>query len=335
MPLYRAPAALFRAQALDGSLVLTLTEQYVHQLSRRPSDGEIRSWERSLPVLAYDLNLAGLDDVEVLLEFQLPLTSKRADVVLCGVHPATGQPSYVVVELKQWSAATVLEDTADVCQVQGYGGEHLHPGEQVRRYCGHLLDFLAALGPLDDPLAGVAYLHNATDLAVADLWDLPEDERGRLFTSQQRGAFQYYLRSRLAPARGADAADLLLGSAVRPSRQLLALAAEEVQHQEQFRLLEEQQVAYSLVLRALEQSRRGMTKEAVVVVGGPGSGKSVIALSLLGELSRQGRTVLHATGSSAFTQTLRRVAGSRARECGPCSGTSTSSARSSRTASTC
>jgi hypothetical protein len=37
---------------------------------------------------------AGLDDVEVLLEYQLPLTSKRADVVLCGVHPRTGQPSY-------------------------------------------------------------------------------------------------------------------------------------------------------------------------------------------------------------------------------------------------
>jgi hypothetical protein len=310
--LFRAPSAQFRAQALDKSLFLNLTEQYVHQLSRRPPDGEVRSWERSLPVLAYDLSLAGLDDVEVLVEHQLPLTSKRADVVLCGVHPVTGQPSYVVVELKQWSSATVLEDTVDVCQVQGYGGEHLHPGEQVRRYCGHLLDFLSALGPLHDPLAGVAYLHNATDLEVEDLWRLPEDEYGRLFTGQQRGAFQHYLQSRLAPARGADAADLLLGSAVRPSRQLLALAAEEVQHRQQFRLLEEQQVAYSLVLRALEQSRRGMTKEAVVVVGGPGSGKSVIALSLLGELSRQGRTVLHATGSSAFTQTLRRVAGSRA-----------------------
>lgn len=312
MPLYRAPAAQFRAQVLDSSLVLILVEQFVHQLSHRPSDSEIRSWERSLTVLSYDLNLAGLDDVEVLLEHQLPLTSKRADAVLCGVHPKTGEPSYVVVELKQWSAAHVLDGAPDVCRVEGYGGDHLHPGEQVRRYCGHLLDFLGALAPLHDPLAGVAYLHNATDLAVADLRDLPEDEHGRLFTGQRRGEFQHYLRSRLAPARGADAADLLLGSAVRPSRQLLALAADEVQHREQFRLLSEQQVAYSLVRRALQQSQWGATKEAIVVVGGPGSGKSVIALSLLGELSREGRLVLHATGSSAFTQTLRRVAGSRA-----------------------
>src|SRR5699024_6260625 len=70
--------------------------------------------------------------------------------------------------------------------------------------------------------------------------------------------------------------------------------------------------AYSLVMRAVEQSYRANTKEVIVISGGPGSGKSVIALSLLGELARQGRTTLHATGSSAFTQTLRRVAGSRA-----------------------
>ena len=47
----------------------------------------------------------------------------------------------------------------------------------------------------------------------------------------------------------------------------------------------------------------------MIITGGPGSGKSVIALSLLGELARQGRTVIHATGSKSFTQTLRKVAG--------------------------
>ncbi len=311
MPLSRSSVAQFRARVLAGSLVPTLFEQYVRRLSHRPSDGEVRSWERSLHALSADLVEAGLDEVEVLLEYRLPLTSKRADAVLCGVHPRTGAPSYVVVELKQWSSATVLDGAPDVCVVRGYGGEHLHPSEQVRRYCGHLQDFLAALGGLTDPLAGVAYLHNASETDVAELYDLPQDELGRLFTGARRAAFLQHLQSRLSSQPGAEAADLLQGSAVRPSRQLLALAAQEVQQREQFRLQAEQQTAYSLVLRALEGSRRGAAKEAVVVVGGPGSGKSVIALSLLGELSRQGRSVLHATGSSAFTQTLRRVAGSR------------------------
>ncbi|MBB5083337.1 hypothetical protein HNR40_008840 [Nonomuraea endophytica] len=60
---------------------------------------------------------------------------------------------------------------------------------------------------------------------------------------------------------------------------------------------------------AVDKARRADTKQVVVVTGGPGSGKSVIALSLLGELYRQGRSALHATGSQSFTQTMRRYPG--------------------------
>jgi len=181
----------------------------------------------------------------------------------------------------------------------------------VRRYCVHLADFVAALEEHPDWLAGVAYLHNATDQDVDGLWALPASDHSRMFTGQRRAGFVDYLRSRLASAPGAAVADQLLSSAIRPSKQLLKLAAEEVQSREQFVLLDEQATAYSLVMRAVERARRADSKEVIIVSGGPGSGKSVIALSLLGELSRQGRTVLHATGSSAFTQTLRKVAGRR------------------------
>ena len=289
----------------------TLSEQYKYQLGRTAPPPEVRSWDRSLQVLSADLIEAGLESVEVLVEYKLPLNSKRADVVLCGAHPRTGKPSYVVVELKQWSRAHLLDGTVDVCCLDGMG-ERLHPVEQVRRYCSYIADFVAALDDPDCLLSGVAYLHNATDLDVSDLWELASDEYGRLFTGQRRGEFLRYLQAKLAPSSGADAADLFLGSAVRPSKQLMALAADEVQRREQFILLDEQRTAYSLIMRAVDQSYRANSKEVIVVSGGPGSGKSVIALSLLGELSRQGRTVLHATGSSAFTQTLRRLAGVKA-----------------------
>ncbi|WP_231930167.1 DUF2075 domain-containing protein [Friedmanniella luteola] len=290
----------------------TLSEQYRHRMGRSAPPAEIRSWERSLAVLASDLVEAGLPGVEVLVEYQLPLTSKRADVILCGRHPGSGTAQFVVVELKQWSRAHLVDHADDLCVLDGMG-TRLHPVEQVRRYCTHLRDFVAAL---DDEgqagIAGVAYLHNATDLDLNDLWAYPQDQQGRMYTGQRRAKFLRYLQQHLAPTSGAEAADLLLGSAIRPSKQLLTLAAEEVQRREQFVLLDEQQVAYSLVMRSVEQSYRANSKEVIIVSGGPGSGKSVIALSLMGELSRRGRTVLHATGSSAFTQTLRRVAGARA-----------------------
>ncbi len=311
MSLYRGSAATVGRELTAGTLVSRLAEQYRHKLRRAAPPAEVRSWDRSLSVLVGDLLEAGLDQVEMVVEYQLPLTSKRADVVLCGIHPRTGEPSYVVVELKQWSQAHLLDHTDEICVVERMG-EQLHPGEQVRRYCRLLIDFLATLSDTPQAIHGVAYLHNATDLDVDSLFHLAEDEHGRLFTGQRRGAFLTHLTSLLAPAPGADSADQLLGSAVRPSKQLLSLAADEVQRREQFVLLDEQQTAFALVMRAVEESYRANSKEVIAIAGGPGSGKSVIALSLLGELSRQGRTVLHATGSSAFTQTLRRVAGARA-----------------------
>jgi uncharacterized protein len=311
VPLFRGSVAHLRSKIDNGSLVPTLSEQYRHRLGRSAAPTEMRSWERSLDVLSRDLVDAGLQDVEALVEYQLPLTSKRADTVLCGNHPRTGAPQFVVVELKQWSRAHLLDDADDLCVLEGMG-TRLHPVEQVRHYCTHLRDFVAALSDDHTGIAGVAYLHNATDLDLADLWSYPQDQQGRMFTGQRRSEFLSYLQQHLRPASGADSADLLMGSAIRPSKQLLTLAADEIQRREQFVLLDEQQVAYSMVMRAVDRSFRANTKEVIVVSGGPGSGKSVIALSLMGELSRRGRTVLHATGSSAFTQTLRRVAGARA-----------------------
>jgi hypothetical protein len=285
-----------------------------HRTGRRPSTSERRSWERSIPALRADLVAASLDEVEMLLEYQLPLTSKRADVVLVGQHPQTGGPSYLVVELKQWSQAERYEDSDTLVTIEQYGARPVtHPALQVRDYCDYLLGFTTVLADEPTALAGAAYLHNATDAGVTELFRLPGHDHGRLFTGQRRGDFQDYLRSRFAPgASGAVYADHLLASRIAPSKQLLALAAEEVQQREMFTLLDEQRDAYNYVLHAVERARRANTKTAVIVSGGPGSGKSVIALSLLGELSRQGRSVLHATGSRSFTQTLRKVAGKRA-----------------------
>jgi hypothetical protein len=296
---------------MSGALAERLAEQFKFQFGYAAAPAEQKSWQASLTSLAADLSDAGLGGVEVLVEHKLPLSSLRVDVILCGFDPRDGEPAFVVIELKQWSRAERLDGTADVVLVEGARGERLHPGEQVRRYCVYMHDFIAALKE-SVHLHGVAYLHNATDRDVAELLKLPETDQSRLFTGQRRGEFVSYLRGLLRPEGGAEAADLLLGSAIEPSRQLLALAAQEVQERESFVLLDQQRTAYSLVMRAVQTAGRADAKEVIVVTGGPGSGKSVIALSLMGELSRRGRTVLHATGSSAFTSTLRRVAGRRA-----------------------
>jgi hypothetical protein len=296
----------------DGeSIAERLLEQMLFRHARRASPPEMRSWDRSVPVLAHELVQAGLGSVEIMLEHQLPLTSKRVDAVLAGYHPRTGQPSYVVVELKQWSDAHLFEGQPELVEVAAYGHRPvLHPSSQVQGYCEYMLDFIPGLADQPDPISGVAFLHNATAHGIEPLWELPTPRYGRMITGDRRSELHDFLLSRLDPARpGTKAADELEAMRVGPSRQLLAVAAEEIKNREQFTLIAEQREAYLAVLHAVERARQGDRKRVIIVSGGPGSGKSVIALSVLGELARQGRSVIHATGSRSFTLTMRNVAG--------------------------
>ncbi|MGW0571942.1 DNA/RNA helicase domain-containing protein [Streptomyces tauricus] len=298
-------------QCGDRALFERLAESYSSVLFQNPSPSERGSWKNSLPALAEVLCDAGLDDVEVLIEHRLPLTSLRADVVLAGSHPATGRPSYVIVELKQWREARLVPDADNLCLVAKMGNRPaLHPVVQVRRYCEYLHDFTNVLSDQEDSVVGVAYLHDAADQGVSELLRLP-DAKAQLFTNTSRGELISYLQTRLSALNGSPEADHLLNSPQAPGRQLMRVAAAEIIDGGEFLLMDEQEVAARLVKRAVDLSRQSDRKEVIVISGGPGSGKSVIALHLMGYLGRNGRSVVHATGSKSFTTTLRYIVGIR------------------------
>ena len=87
-----------------------------------------------------------------------------------------------------------------------------------------------------------------------------------------------------------------------------------------FTLLDEQLVAYNAIMDSVRGAGQNKQKVAFIVAGGPGTGKSVIAVNLVAEIAALGLRTLHVTGSKAFTENLRKVVGGRARA--PCSSTS-------------
>ena len=314
MPLLRTSAAELTTRFANPR---DLAEHMVQQASFEglgaASPAEVRSWEKSVPELAKAINAAGLGDVTVLLEHQLPLTSKRVDAILAGTHPTTGEPSYVIVELKQWSTAHSFEDNPELVDVPGIlSAPRSHPILQVDDYRSYLTSFATILEEHSERVQGAVYLHNADSrLAVADLDDLVTDSDTKLFTGGDVTDFGDYLRARLAPQADPQPADDLQNTSFTPSRRLLEKAASEIREREEFILLDRQRDALKLILHTVGQAQKSDNKRVIVVSGGPGSGKSVVALSALGELSRQGKRVMHATGSNAFTETYKRVAGHR------------------------
>ena len=110
MALYRDKASSLLVKAKAKELHELLAQQARIQFNAGIGVSELRSWELSLPEFLADLEHAGLGHIEVLLEHKLPYTPKRVDALLCGVHPKTRKPSYVLVELKQWTNAESAGD---------------------------------------------------------------------------------------------------------------------------------------------------------------------------------------------------------------------------------
>lgn len=176
-------------------------------------------------------------------------------------------------------------------------------------YCGYLTQYVEVLHDRPEAVHGVAYLHNATENSVSTLRTRMPDNSGQMFTGEQREDFLTYLKSQFAPEFNPGAADRLLQSEIRPKQNLFRFTGAELRAATQYSLLDHQKLAYEIVMSRVRLAKQADQKSIVIVTGGPGSGKSLIAASLLAELHRDGYQVRHATGSLAFTESLRKFPG--------------------------
>ncbi len=138
------------------------------------------------------------------------------------------------------------------------------------------------------------------------------NETNPAFTGDQVDAFAGYLDARLVGPDEGDILERVAATAFRPHKRLLDHVARVIRNEPVFTLLDEQQVTFNAVMDSVRGA--GQNKESVVflVQGGPGTGKSVIAVNLVAELSALGLRTLHLTGSKAFTENLRKIVGGRA-----------------------
>ncbi|MEV0686632.1 DUF2075 domain-containing protein [Nocardia sp. NPDC050378] len=273
-----------------------------------------RSWDASLPVFAQRLVDAGLGDIDMLIEYPMPETAKSAaDVVLAGIDPRDGTRIYFVVELKQWSITRPAWESAQFVEVAGLPVQN-HPIDQVRGYCEFLTNYVAVLHGRSESIHGLVYLHNATRASVRNLFDRAPDRSGQLFTSSEDAALVAYLRERIAPAP--EVVDELLSSDIRRCGGFFDTAGEILRGRSTIALLDNQRLAVAAVLNEIEQAAApsNTRKRLVVVTGGPGSGKSAIALDIMNRLRDTRHSVVHATGSGAFTTTLRKYSDKRGAE---------------------
>jgi DUF2075 family protein len=316
MKLYAGTTEQFLVDAGMHRIAEKLRVEYVAQIGHKPGGAEYASWQNSLTALALLVNQAELHDHGVILEYQLGNTSKRLDALLTG-HNESSAENAVIVELKQWGETAA--SNADGC-VETFVGKRLrpvpHPSVQVGQYEQWLLDNHTVFYEDGVSLAGVSWLHNLQFDPGEELF-APKHAgylaTNPLFTGDQSDALAEYLNSRLSEGEGETVMAKVLESQYRPSKKLLEHTAEMVAGQQEFILLDEQFVVFESVLAGAREGFHSTHKRVMLVKGGPGTGKSVIALHLVGRLAKDGYNAQHATGSKAFTENMRRIVGKRAK----------------------
>lgn len=285
----------------------TLTAHLAAEFNRRwgaVGESEVRSWRNSLTALAAVVDKSGVTQSGVGVEVRLPLTSKRLDASLVA-RSREGRPTVVLIELKQW---TSVEPSANPDNVLVGGREILHPSIQAWAYADYLRDAHSAFTQEGFDLNPCAFLHNM-EAAEAEVLRGHEYESAvraaPLFASQDTAILGTFLAERLSGGDGMELLPAVVQGRYSPSRKLIDGIAQSLRDNPVWTLLDEQRVAFNVVRGAVERARLSGQKSSVIVLGGPGTGKSVIAAHLLVTLAEGGRPVVHATGSKAFTTNLR------------------------------
>jgi DUF2075 family protein len=320
MRLYDGSIGEFREDVTYNSLAEKLARAYRDHYRHAASKGEIGAWQQSFNFLKNSFEVAGLAEQKIIIEYELPYSSRRIDVLLFG-RSAVGEDGIVLVELKQWSNDGVMDSDAEGnVNVRFAPGikEVPHPSWQVEGYHFDLQDFLHVFQDKPAPvLSSCAYCHNYARLKEPRILFAPKFQAGLkkfpIFAKEDVEALGKYLQDRIAEGPGIEVFNRFLRSTVRPSKKLLEHTGEMINQRQIFTLIDDQIAAFNAIMHRAKQLAKSQQKAVVIVKGGPGTGKSVIALEVMGGLLRMKKTVIHATGSSAFTNTLRKIVGARAK----------------------
>lgn len=300
MIVYSATRAEFTADVFSNVIEAKVLAAFRKRLGHGAAESEIESWRNSLGYMNNVLISSDIpDDAGVAIEYRIPLTSKRVDVILTGENES-GSAVAVIVELKQWSEIEPTDKDAIVVTFVGRARrEVLHPSYQAWTYAALINDFNQTVQDERIELAPCAYLHNCDSGRVikADFY-AEHIQKAPAFIRSDVNELQDFLRRYI---RYGDKRNILYRidkGKLRPSKNLVDHLVSLLEGNREFELIDEQKIVYETAL-ALASRARSAKKQVLIVEGGPGTGKSVVAINLLVELTRRELLVHYVTRNAA------------------------------------
>lgn len=309
MILYRNTKGGFTQDVRDNLIAEKIENAFFEHCISHNNDAEYRSWANSMQYMCNVLDDAEIpNDCKVAIEYQIPLTSKRVDFLIAGTDNDK-QNNIVVVELKQWESSEPTSRPDIVTTFTGGANRAVaHPSYQAYSYAKIIEGFNQSVLDNQIKIVPCAYLHNYKEdfrRNIDETYYPDAVKAAPIFLSRDASKLRSFIKQFIKQKAGQDLLMTIENGKLKPSKSLQDTLASMLKGNREFYLIDEQKVAYEtvrkLVSKALKSQERTGTVEkyTLIVKGGPGTGKSVIAIQLLCDLIQNGYSALYVTKNSA------------------------------------
>ncbi len=317
MIVYQSSKEGFLNDVLTNEIENIVHQAFFEHLGRHTSKHEVLSFKNSLGYMYRIMTDDGIpDDSSISIEFQIPLTSKRIDFIISGLNEDQKE-QVVIIELKQWSSAELTQKDAIVrTLLNGTVTETEHPSYQAWSYAALIEDFNETVREEEISLIPCAYLHNYKPDKVIDHPFYGEHiAKAPVFLSPDALKLREFIRKYIKYGDSMDILYKIENGRIRPSKQLADSLASMLKGNREFIMIDDQKLVYETAIDMAMKADIGK-KQVLIVEGGPGTGKSVVAINLLVELTKRNLVTKLVSKNSAprevyktlLTGTLRRTA---------------------------
>jgi len=308
MIVYSATKQQFVDDVRANAIADKIESEVARKLNRNSSRNEFISWQNSLQ---YMFNVLLDPEIPasagVSIEYNIPLTNRRVDFILTG-KDANRQDTAVIVELKQWQEAKVTNKDAIVKTRFQHGEKEInHPSYQAWSYAALIQDYNQTVRDDAIKLQPCAYLHNMKSAdAINDNFYAEHIKKAPVFISPDALKLAEFLKQSVKYGDSDKIMYRIEHGKIKPSKNLADALVSMLDGNPEFLMIDEQKLVYETSLDLAHKAQQG-DKQTLIVKGGPGTGKSVVAINLLAELTKRELLTQYVSKNSAPREVFKKV----------------------------
>lgn len=304
MIIYSGSKAEFMAEVLDDTIAYTIRDAIFEKMHRRTADAEFHSWVNSLEYMYKVLNDEEIpQNSGVAIEYNLPNTAKRVDFLISG-YDASRSANVVIIELKQWETLKKVEGLDGLVETYTGGANRrvVHPSYQAWSYAEMIRDYNEYAQVADIKLWPCAYLHNYLRVKDDPLDDpIYRDylDDAPAFTKGDVRKLREYIKRVVKDGDDSEILYEIDNGRIKPSKSLQDAIVGMLESNPEFNLIDDQKVVFERIMELSRKCEEDGRRRVFIAKGGPGTGKTVIAINLLARLTQEGVFVQYCSKNSA------------------------------------